>query len=150
MRRKDREMPPEFAYEVADKCEYAVLSMSAGDMPYCVPITIVREGGYIYFHCAKEGRKTNIMRQNPHVCITCVGDTEIIENRFTTKYESAVIFGSAEEITSDEMKIHALKILCERHTPSNMEEFDAAIDRSLARTAIWRVRIEEITGKSKR
>ena len=38
MRRKDREMPPEFALTVADKCEYAVISMTdiSGE-PYCVP-----------------------------------------------------------------------------------------------------------------
>ena len=30
MRRKDREMSKDFALEVADKCEYAVLSMTDG------------------------------------------------------------------------------------------------------------------------
>lgn len=38
MRRKDREMDEDFALEIADKCEYAVLSVIDNNgEPYCVP-----------------------------------------------------------------------------------------------------------------
>ncbi len=47
-------------------------------------------------------------------------------------------------------KIHALRLICQRHTPANMAEFDEAIRRSLPRTAIWRIEIREITGKRKK
>lgn len=68
MRRKDREMSREFALEVSDKCEWAVLSMTDREgMPYAVPITIVRDGDAIYFHTAKAGRKLDILKQNPEV-----------------------------------------------------------------------------------
>ena len=57
MRRRDREMPKEFALEIIDKCGYAVLSMIDQDAPYAVPISVARDGDTVYFHCAKEGRK---------------------------------------------------------------------------------------------
>ena len=66
MRRKDREMSKAFALSVADRCEYAVLSMT--DMqhnPYCVPISIVRAGDVIYFHCAAKGEKLICLRAPP-------------------------------------------------------------------------------------
>ena len=78
MRRKDREMPPEFALTVADKCEYAVISMTdiSGE-PYCVPVTIARDGNAVYFHSAKEGQKITALRANPGICMACVGDTNL-------------------------------------------------------------------------
>lgn len=151
MRRTDRQMPEEFAWEVVDKCEYAFLAMTAEDGgPYGLPVTIVRDGRAVYFHSAMEGRKTVCLRQHPRVCLTCVGDTRVPEGKFTTLFESAVAFGTAAEVTAEKEKIHALRLLCQHHTPDNMADFDKAIAASLQRTAIWKITVEEITGKAKR
>ena len=151
MRRKDRQMPEEFAWDVVDQCEYAFLSMTAEDgTPYGLPITIAREGRNVYFHSAMEGRKVRCLQANPRVCLTCVGDTEIQQDRFTTLYQCAVAFGTAAEVTEEAEKIEALRLLCQRHTPDNMAGFDDAIRRSLVRTGVWRITVEEISGKAKR
>ncbi len=151
MRRKDREMPEEFGLHIADTCEYAVLSMvETDDAPYCIPITIVRDGKYIYFHSAKDGHKIDCLKAHAKVCIACVGDTKRAKDKFTTEYESAVIRGIATEVTEDSEKIEALRLLCLRHTPTNMDAFDDAIARSLNRTAVWKIDISEITGKRKK
>lgn len=151
MRRKDREMPEDFAYQVADKCEYAVIAMVDGKgFPYCLPVTIARDGSNIYFHSARDGYKTECLKNDSHVCMTCVGDTLRATDKFTTEFESAIIRGKALEVTDDEEKIHGLWLICTRHTPSNMQNFDKAIEKSLSRTAIWKIQIEEITGKRKK
>lgn len=151
MRRQDREMDRDFALMVADTCEYAVLAMVTGQgEPYCVPITIVRQGETIYFHCAKAGEKIDCLRQHPQVCMTCVGQTRRLTDKFTTEFESAILRGTAQEVTQDEEKIEALRILCQRHTPTNMHNFDEAIQGSLNRTAVWKIAIETITGKRKK
>lgn len=148
MRRKDREMSKAFALSVADRCEYAVLSMT--DMqhnPYCVPISIVRAGDVIYFHCAAKGEKLICLRANPQVCLACVGDTRRMPNAFTTEYESAIIRGTVSEVIDVQEKTEALRLLCERHTPTNMSNFAQETAHSLARTAVWQIKIEVITGK---
>lgn len=151
MRRADREMNKDFAYKVVDKCEYAVLSMIDGDkLPYSVPITIVRENDSVYFHCAMMGKKVECLKINPNVSVVCVGDTKVVEGKFTTEYESAILYGLAEFLSNREEKIHALKILCERHTPNNMINFDAAIQRSLSITNIVRINITQVYGKRKK
>lgn len=151
MRRKDREMNQEFALMVVDKCEYAVLSMvDTEGKPYCVPISIVRKEESIYFHCAKDGKKVESMRKNSTVCIACVGDTCREMDQFTTKYESAIVCGRAEEVCLEEEKKMALRMLCERHTPTNMENFDQAIAKSLGQTAVWKVQMDSVTGKCKK
>ena len=151
MRRKDREMDRTFALMVLDKCEYAVLATVNPDTsPYCVPVTIARDGDTLYFHCAPEGQKTRNLRGRPAVCLTAVGDTRIPPDAFTTEYESAVVFGTAREITADRKKIEALRLLCQRHVPTNMAAFDEAVARSLSRTAVWSIRMDTVTGKRKK
>ena len=111
MRRKDRQMPKDFALQVVDKCEYAVLSMINNDKPYCLPITIVRQDDNIYFHCAKAGEKYDALLKNPNVCLDCVGDTNVVPQHFTTEYESAIVKGKATLVANDDEKIMALKVL---------------------------------------
>lgn len=150
MRRKDREKDRDFAFMVVDKCEYAVLSMiDIEGKPYAVPISIARQGEFIYFHCAKEGKKLDAIQTHKDVCISCVGNTCREKDEFTAKYESAILYGTAEEVILEEEKITALRLLCERHTPTNMKNFDKAIEQSLSRTAVWRIQINSITGKCK-
>ena len=59
--------------------------------------------------------------------------------------------GTAAEVEDEEEKILALRALCEKLTPKNMtgDNFDRAIAKSLAVTGVWRIAMEEITGKEK-
>ena len=151
MRRKDRQMTEDFAWEVVDRCEYAVVAMTAEDgYPYCLPVNVVREGRNIYFHSAMAGRKAESLRLHPRVCLTCVGENQVLPERYTTLYASAVAFGTARELTDAREKTEALRLLCRRYAPNHMDGFDAAMDASLGRTAVWCIAVEEITGKSNR
>ena len=150
MRRKDRQMSEEFAWSVVDKCEYAVLSMIAeGGMPYAVTLTIVREGNNVYFHSAKEGRKIAALQKNPNVCLNCVGDTKLLPGETSTLFESAIAFGRAEEVESEEEMIRALRLLCQRHDPVSLNMFDKMTAGCMPRVSVWKIVVEEITGKAK-
>lgn len=151
MRRKDRQMPKEWALEIVDKCQWATLAtIDADGMPYCIPLSMARIDDCLYFHCAKTGKKTDCLRLNDNVCISCVGDVKRLDDEFSTLYESAIIFGKACEVTDDMQKINALKAICQRHTPLYISHFDEEIKRSLPITAVWKIKIESIEGKSKR
>jgi nitroimidazol reductase NimA-like FMN-containing flavoprotein (pyridoxamine 5'-phosphate oxidase superfamily) len=150
MRRKDREMPRDFAEAVIDKCRFAVIAtVNPGGTPYCIPLSIVREGEWLYFHCAREGHKIdNLGRQN-RVCVSCVGDISLPPDHFTVAYESAIVFGTAEEVTEREERIRALRLICERYTPANMAAFDEEIRKALDATAVWKIHIDEVSGKQR-
>lgn len=150
MRRKDRERDADFALAVADKCEWAVIStVTPEGQPYGVPVSVVREGGFLFFHTAKEGRKIDVLKANPHVWVTCVGDVERAISAFTTGYESAMFEGECTEVTEDREKVRALRLLCEKYTPDNMSVFDDAVAASLARTGVYRIKILSASGKAK-
>ena len=103
MRRRDRQIPEEQAWEILDRCDYAVLAMTAENgTPYGLPLNVVREGRVVYFHGAHAGRKAACLQKAPRVCLTCVETCEIVPERYTTRYASAVAFGRVEEITEPE------------------------------------------------
>ena len=151
MRRKDRQMPEDFALAIVDKCAYSVMATVNPDgTPYCIPLSMAREGEWLYFHCALEGQKIDNLRHRNKVCVSCVGDVKIISGDFSTEFESALINGTAAEITDREEKIRALRLIAERYTPDHMPAFNEAIVKSLDTTGVWKIHIDGISGKRKK
>jgi len=156
MRRKDREMPAEWALEVFDCAPYATLSLTRADgTAYGVPVSHVRGGDNVfYFHCANDGEKLDAIAAYPEVCLSAVSKCHPlrgpIDRTFTLEYKSAIAFGRAEKVTSDEEKKNALRLICERYLPRHMEGFDDAAARSLINTTVVRITLTSApTGKRK-
>ena len=151
MRRKDRELQYEEAYEVFERAEYATLSLVDGDKPYAIPISFVIKDNEVYFHSAMEGSKITIIQKNKNAVLSVVGRTKPIYNnkQFTTFYESGIAYGDISFVKDDNEKILALRLLCEKYLPNDMDKFDQAIEMSLARTEIFKLNIATLTGKHK-
>jgi nitroimidazol reductase NimA-like FMN-containing flavoprotein (pyridoxamine 5'-phosphate oxidase superfamily) len=151
MRRKDRQISNEEAYTIIDKAPFGTMATVDSDgIPYAVPLDFVRNGDFLYFHGALKGHKTDNLKARPDVCISFVGNVSYPENNFTTVFESAILFGKAEEVTAGEEKINALKLICQRFTPKNMDAFDDEINNRLKATAVWKITIESISGKQRK
>ena len=150
MRRKDRELSRERTLAVIDKCTFSVLATVNPDgSPYCVPLSMAREEDWLYFHGSIEGQKIDNLRYQDKACVCCVGEVRDLPNVFSIGFESAIINGKACEITDRDEKIHVLKIISKRYTPGNMASFSAAIEKSLAVTSVWKIHIDEMSGKGK-
>ena len=153
MRRSDRARDRSFAFDVIDRCGHGVAALSTGgEGPYCIPLSLVRVGDDLFFHCALEGRKLDLLRRDPRVCVTFVGeDTPVFLEpaMYSTYFQSAIVTGTAQEVTGEAEKIAALRALCRKLTPDRMDGFDAAVSKSLKVTSVWRISMEEVTGKAK-
>ena len=150
MRRKDRQLPESAAWEIVDKCEYAVLAMTLADgTPYAVPLNVAREENRIYFHGAAEGTKAACLQAGARVCLSCVGENENLPERVTMQYASAIVFGTAEPVEDPAEKGLGLRLLCQKHgVPAEAMKKELAAE--LPRTAVWRITADRITGKSNR
>lgn len=151
MRRTDRELTSEQAWAIVDGCDDCVLSMTDTDgAPYAVPLNHVRDGAHLYFHSAMTGRKLDCLRQNSRVCVVCTAaGREIDQPALTTRYASAILQGTAAEVTDTAEKLHALRLLCRRLAPENPEgrgDFESC----LGHTAVWRIHVDAISGKANR
>lgn len=148
MRRKDRERDREFALAVIDECEYGTAAIQ-GDEPYCLPLSLVRIGDDLYFHCALEGKKQDLLRKNNNVWVSFVGLNRAAKDDFTTYFRSAMVKGTAVEVTDEKEKVAALRALCEKLTPDHMSAFDSEVARSFAVTCIWKIHMVQVTAKEK-
>lgn len=153
MRRKDRAQDQDFSLALIDRCTHGVMAISTGEaVPYCLPLSFVRVGEDLYFHCARQGRKIDLLRRFPQVCVTFVGDDRpifVAPAMYSTYFQSVIVTGTAGEVDDPGEKAEALRALCQKLTPEHMSGFAPAIEKSLAVTAVWKVHIEEISGKAK-
>lgn len=151
MRRKDREVTStEWMEELLRRGEWLVLSMADTDgMPYSVPINYGYSDGALILHGATEGKKIDILRRNPRVCFQLTLDAEVIRHEtnpaaFGMKFKSVSGSGIAEFIEDPAEKRKALaKLVAHFDGPEGFIP-----DKLLAATAVIRVKIEEMTGKS--
>lgn len=149
-------MDSQWALEVMRKAPYITVSFTRADgTAYGVPLSLACTDDRIwYFHCAPEGDKLDALAAHPQICLSavtkCAPTVGPKDGSFTLQYRSAIAFGKAELVTDDEEKIRALRAISERFLPQHMDAFDDAIARSLHRTAVVRITLDEPpTGKRK-
>jgi len=150
MRRQDRVMSEAEAGTLLQSAEYGFLATVDEDgAPYLLPLNFVYDSGAVFFHCAREGQKIDNLRRDGRVCFTVVGETRVISEQFTTRYESVLLRGTAKTI-ENEPKRQALIRLCQKYCPENMGEAEAYIEKSVQRTCVVQITIDSITGKANR
>ncbi len=156
MRKKSREMDADFAFEVFDKAPYITVSFTRPDgTAYGLPLSLARtDERTFYFHGALEGDKLDAIKVHPEVCLSAVTRCKPVigpkDGSFTLEYKSALAFGKAEIVDEEAEKILGLRAICQRFLPNHMDAFDASIARSLSRTCVVRITLNEPpTGKRK-
>ena len=149
MRRKKQELSEEDCLEVLSKGTHGILAVSGdGGYPYAVPLNYAYDGGKLYFHSALEGHKIDAVRRGDKASFCVVERDDVVAEEYTTYFRSVIAFGRVSELTGEEEKIAAMKLLADKYAPDNTaERFRQSIDRSLPRTAVLVLTIEHMTGK---
>ncbi|GAB1409590.1 pyridoxamine 5'-phosphate oxidase family protein [Desulfovibrionales bacterium] len=148
MRRKDRATGPEDALRILSTAEYGVLSMATLEgEPYGVPLNFAWADDCIYFHCAPEGRKLDLLQANPRCSFTVVGKTQVVPENFGTLYESVLVTGSAQELSGPK-KQKALVLLVAKYASEHMERGLNYIDRLKNATKVFQITATSITAKA--
>jgi hypothetical protein len=76
--------------------------------------------------------------------------TKVFDTRFTTEFESAVVFGTISIVEDKNEKVMGLRLISEKYVPKDMTYFDKAVDVSYNVTYVLRLDIQHITGKRKK
>ncbi len=149
IRRKDRVWDGASAERLLETAEYGFLALSDGGAGYGVPISFVKSGAKIYFHCAPEGRKLDAIGAGAEASFCAVGKTRVIPGKFTTAYESAMAQGRISLCVCEEERLEALRLLVKKYSPDFEEVAEKYIAASKSRTAVLRLDIRHISGKAK-
>jgi hypothetical protein len=150
MRKKERQLSYDETISIIEKGEYGILStVSSGNEPYGVPLNYCFIDGSIYFHCALEGKKLDNIAHNANVSFCVVGQTKILPEKFSTKFESCIVFGTAAEVTGDEKQM-ALEGFIEKYSRQFNAEGLEYIKKACRKTKVIKIIPESFSGKAKR
>lgn len=148
MRRNDREITGKQDIEkIIKESHVCRLAMIDGKVPYIVPLNFGYQNGVLFFHSAPEGRKIDLLKQNPNVCFEM---DELVQFKkaklpceWGVKYKSVIGSGTAELLNDIEEKTSALNIIMS-HYSGRQFEFSSEM---VKKTIVIKVTISQMTGK---
>lgn len=149
MRNKKREVFKEDIEDILKRGEYGILSvMGDNGYPYAVPLSYVYFDNCIYFHSATEGYKLDNIKADNKVSFCVVVDTELMPEKFSTKYKSVIAFGTANNVEGD-LKKTVLTELVKKYSRDFLSEGEKYIDRAKDKVKIIKIEIQHATGKAR-
>lgn len=149
MRRKEREISEkEILEEILLKAPVCRLAMSENNQPYVVPLNFGYEDSALYFHCARQGKKLDILKKNNSVCFEVDVDHELVRGgnacEWGMKGRSVVGIGKAYLIDDPVGKRQALDIIMSHYGATEPFFYK---EKGFEKALVIKVEIESMTGK---
>jgi uncharacterized protein len=152
MRKKEREVSDiQDIEQIIKRTDVCRVAFAENNIPYIVTMNFGYSGGEkrcLWFHCAKEGRKIEMIRKNNYVCFEMDTDHLLIEGSracdFSMKYSSIIGYGNIFIVDDPEGCRYGLNQIMSHYT--GRDEFEYK-DETLGRTLVLRLEIVEMTGK---
>ena len=140
----------ENAKQVIDKCEACFVGMTdLENKPYVLPFNFGYEDQTIYLHSGPGGKKLDVLKNNPHVCISFSTDHELFHRHepvacsYGMRYRSVLAFGKVEFIEDFDEKVRILNIIMRKYTGKEFDYNAPAVNN----VVIFKVKPEKIETK---
>jgi nitroimidazol reductase NimA-like FMN-containing flavoprotein (pyridoxamine 5'-phosphate oxidase superfamily) len=151
IRRKEKEIQSrDEMISIIESAKYVTIAMSMKDEPYLATLShgYDREKNCIYFHCAQEGKKVDILRGNSVVWGQALDDHGYVDGSCDHLYATTQFKGRVSFVTDAEEKKHALSVMI-LHLESDPQKVsdEQITKKSVKRVNIGRIDIEYMSGK---
>ncbi|MGN1167056.1 MAG: pyridoxamine 5'-phosphate oxidase family protein [Lachnospiraceae bacterium] len=155
MRRKDREVTgTEEIRQILDRFKVCRIGLVDAGKPYIIPVNMayefIEDRLIIYFHCAKEGKKIDLIRKNATVGFEMDQEIGLTEGntpcQYSYRYVSIIGSGTASFVEDEKEKAAALTKIMKHQTGKDFTEFDEN-PNLLSAVCIIRVDAEEYACK---
>ena len=148
MRLQNRQIhDPKIIEDIIRRSPVCRLGLVDGDRPYVVPLCFGFENRTLYFHCADEGYKLDLIRNNNKVCIEFDIDQQLISGEkacnWSMNYKSVIAFGRAFIVTDPALKRAALDVIMNHYARSPHDYSQPSLDK----VCIIKIDIEEMSCK---
>jgi len=151
LRRSDKALDdPREIEQVLATVKIMTVACCSENAPYLFTVNFVwdPQSRDLWFHCATEGRKVNILRVNPRVCVSVIEDRGYIQEECDHAYRSIIMEGKGSLVTDLSEKRRALRLLVQKLEPRPEEVLARfADDDSVRKVGIARISVEAISGK---
>jgi len=116
--------------------------------PYAVPLTYVYRDAALFFHCATEGRRLELLGQSCCASFCVIAKDQIVPEEYTTYFQSVIVFGRTRSSESPDAVRAALSALGRKYAPKEPEDhLHGEIEGALFHTCMLKLSIERTTGK---
>lgn len=132
MRRKERQVTdPEEIKRILEDMKVCRLGLQDVDRPYIVPVNM----GYeleddrltLYFHCAREGKKIELIREHPMAGFEMDVELGLVEGKlpcqYSYRYVSIIGSGKVHIVEDEKEKGRALTKIMEHQTKRKFDDF---------------------------
>lgn len=158
VRRQDRAVNDEsWIRQLLHTAPYGSLATSIDGQPFVNSNLFVYDEGRhaIYLHTARIGRTRSNIESAERVCFSVsqmgrlLPAAEALE--FSVEYAGVAIFGRAQVVDDDSEAEHGLQLLLDKYAPHLRPDVDyrSITPQELKRTAVFRIDIDEWSGKKK-
>jgi hypothetical protein len=138
--------------DILRKADVCRIAMCHDNVPYVVTMNFglaKAELSSLYFHCASEGKKIDILKKNSLVCFEADIEHEVFLHSVScgcsTRYRSVVGMGRISFVDDPSEKLDALRAIMTHYTNKTDHVFKEEL---VQRTVIMRLDIEEISAKA--
>ena len=146
MRRKRQELTYSEAEEILKRGKTGVLAvMGDDDYPYAVPLHYFYCDGKIYIHGAKAGHKFDAIKNNPKVSFCVIDKDEVVPEKASNNFRSAIAFGKARIIENEEEIIETARKIGLKYTTTDVVEKE--IKNLFRALATFEITVEHLTAK---
>lgn len=153
MRRKDREVTDSIRIaDIINRCTCCRIGFYDDDEVYIVPLNFghkMKDNTYVfYFHGAKEGRKIDLIQNNPHVGFEM--DTNYALNEadiacgYSARFQSIIGNGIASMVSELEEKKMGLSLLMEHNTGKREWSFN---EKMLEQVVVFKLVVTKMSCK---
>ncbi len=153
MRRSDREVTDtSHINDIINSCQCCRIGFIDNGSVYIVPMNFgyekIGDTYTLYFHSAKEGRKIDLIRQNPNVGFELDTGYQLIEGStacgFSANFRSIIGNGIIEMIDNAEEKMKALSLLMEHTTRKKEWHFN---EQMINAVAVFKLNVTQLSCK---
>jgi hypothetical protein len=152
LRRADREITDRTHLEaILNRAAVGRLGLATDNIPYVVPLNYVYHNNALYFHCADEGRKIEMLRANRLVCFEVDEYYGTVRSNkpapHSSHYASVILFGQAEILSDLHLKFEVLQALLDKYAPGR--GYRPLRPAEAQTVTVVQITIQTMTGKTR-
>jgi nitroimidazol reductase NimA-like FMN-containing flavoprotein (pyridoxamine 5'-phosphate oxidase superfamily) len=148
LRRKEKEIKNKKEIErIIKKALVCRIAVSDNNYPYVFPVCFGYKDSSLYFHCALQGKKIEILKKNNNVCFEIDIDIELVESDkgcdWGMRYLSVIGFGKARFVEQAEEKKEALSVIMKHYSDKDYQ----FPENSFEKVRVVKIEVKGMTGK---
>ena len=154
---KARQLREKAAYDkstvhaILDSALVASVAFVQDGSPVVVPMIHGRDGETIYLHGARKARAVRLLEKTDRAClnVTHVDGLVLARSAFNSSmnYRSATVFGKPTLVSTEEEKLHGMRVISEHLMPGRWDELREPLQKEIKMTGVIALEIESASAK---